>query len=66
MDYRDFDNISQILKERQNELACELQRAAWLRDPSQALATRRGVQLALAAAVVVLVVIVISSAHLFV
>ena len=64
-----FDNYWHVLKDRQAELAYELQKEVMLRDPNQAPGTRRTVRtvlLSLAVAAVLLVVIVASGAHLFV
>ena len=64
MDSRNIDQYWHVLKERQVELAFELQRVVWLRDPDRATGARRRVLLSLAATVLLVAVIVAASVHL--
>ena len=64
MDNRNIDQYRHVLKERQVELAFELQKAVWLLDPDRPTGGRRRLLLSLATTILLVAVIVAASVHL--
>ena len=56
MDSRDIDLFASIIKERQDEILCEIKKEALLNDGTRVTGTKRKLLLALLAAIVVVAV----------